>query len=146
MNVFCDTNVLVAAFCESHPNHDAARPIVERIRSGKDKGFVALHSLAEVYAVLTRLPGNFRVDAANAWRVISENVLKDFTIVSLTPKEYACALEDAANSGIEGGMTYDALLVAAARKSRAERIFTGNVRHFWMIADEEMRARIVAAY
>jgi predicted nucleic acid-binding protein len=142
MKIFCDTNILVAAFCESHPQHNAARPIFERIQSGKDEGFVAAHSLAECYAVLTRLPGESHVPPATAWQLISENVLKQFNIINLTAKEYAETLEKASANGVEGGKTYDALLLAAAAKSGANRILTSNVRHFQSLAGEELRSKI----
>jgi hypothetical protein len=35
--------------------------VVERVKAGQDEGFVAAHSLAEAYAVLTRLPGGNQV-------------------------------------------------------------------------------------
>ena len=57
MKVFCDTNVLVAAFLQGHPYHSSARPVIERVKARADQGFVAAHSVAEAYAVLTRLPG-----------------------------------------------------------------------------------------
>ena len=144
MKVFCDTNVLVAAFLQSHPHHNIARPVVERVRAGQDEGFVATHSLAEAYAVLTRLPGGSQVAPMVAWQLISENVLKDFSIVSLNSKEYAETLAKAAAHGVEGGKTYDALLLAAAAKSGADRIYTTNVRHFQSLADEPLRARIAS--
>ena len=31
MKVFCDTNVLVAAFLQSHLHHHSARPVLERV-------------------------------------------------------------------------------------------------------------------
>jgi len=144
MKVFCDTNVLVAAFLRSHPHHNAARPILERVKAGQDQGFVATHSLAEAYAVLTRLPGGEQVAPGMAWQLISENVLKSFTVVPLSSKEYAETLEKAAAAGVEGGRTYDALLLAAAAKSAADRIYTTNVRHFHSLADDKTRARITA--
>ena len=144
MKIFCDTTVLVAAFLQSHPHHNTARPVVERVKTAQDEGFVATHSLAEAYAVLTRLPGGNQVAPTVAWQLISENVLKDFTIVGLTSREYAETLEKAAANGVEGGKTYDALLLAAAAKSGAERIYTMNVRHFQGLADDHLRARIAA--
>jgi len=144
MKVFCDTNVLVAAFLQSHPHHNTARPILERVKAGEDQGFVATHCLAEVYAVLTCLPGGNQVAPMVAWQLISENILKSFTIVGITPKEYADTLEKAAANGVEGGKTYDALVLAAAAKSGAERIYTTNVRHFQSLADDRLRARIAA--
>jgi predicted nucleic acid-binding protein len=144
MKVFCDTNVLVAAFLQSHPHHNAARPVLERVKAGQDQGWVAAHSLAEAYAVLTRLPGGNQVASAVAWQLISENVLKNFTVVSLTSKEYSATLEKAGADGVEGGKTYDALILAAAAKSGAERIYTTNTRHFQSLADDRLRARITA--
>jgi predicted nucleic acid-binding protein len=29
MRVFCDTNILIAAFLEEHPQHHGARPVLE---------------------------------------------------------------------------------------------------------------------
>ena len=78
MKVFCDTNVLVAAFLQTHPHHSSARPVIERAKAGRDHRFVGAHSLAETYAVLTRLPGGNQVAAAVAGQLITENVLKDF--------------------------------------------------------------------
>jgi len=144
MKIFCDTNVLVAAFLPNHFHHQAARPILERVKSRADSGFVAAHSLAESYAVLTRLPGGNQVAPGIAWQLIRENLIKSFSVVALTGSEYSKALEDAATNGVEGGRIYDALLLAAAAKSGADRIYTFNVSHFQSLADEALRKRIVA--
>jgi predicted nucleic acid-binding protein len=144
VKVFCDTNVLIAAFSDNHPQHHAARPVVERVKSGKDEGFVAAHTLAEAFAVLTRFPGVDQVAPSVAWQLISENVLKDFHVVALSAKEYTDTLQAAAVEGVAGGRTYDALLLAAASKSGADRIYTVNVRHFQSLANDELRAKIVA--
>ena len=64
--------------------------------------------------------------------------------MTLTSKEYSEAIESAAMSGVEGGRTYDSLLLRAAVKSGAERILTFNVRHFQALADEKIRKRISA--
>jgi predicted nucleic acid-binding protein len=144
MKIFCDTNVLIAAFLKEHPHHNSARPLLERIKAGKDQGFVAAHSLAEVYAVLTRLPAGDYVAPSLAWQLISENVLGDFTVISLTAKEYTTTLQAAAAGGVEGGRAYDALLLAAAAKSGADRIYTLNTRHFSRLATDDLRPRIAA--
>jgi predicted nucleic acid-binding protein len=51
---------------------------------------------------------------------------------------------DAAAMGVEGGRTYDALLLAAAGKSGATRIYTLNVQHFHALAPDSLRTGIVA--
>jgi predicted nucleic acid-binding protein len=144
MKIFCDTNVAVAAFLASHPHHAAARPVLNRVKSGSDRGFIAAHSIAEVFAVLTRLPGSDQVPPGLAWTLISENLIKGFSIVTLSAKEYGKAVEKASLLNVQGGKIYDALLLAAAGKSRADRIYTFNVSHFQSIATPEMVAKIVA--
>jgi predicted nucleic acid-binding protein len=144
MKVFCDTNVLVAAFVTNHSHHNAARPVLEKIKAGTDEGFVAAHSLAECYAVLTRLPGMNQVSPGTAWQLISENIIKNFTVISLSPKEYARTLEDGALLNVQGGKIYDALLIGAAIKSGASRIYTFNVSHFQSLVPENARSQIVA--
>jgi len=143
MKVFCDTNVLVAAFLTNHPQH-AARPVLERIKARTDEGWAATHSLAESYAVLTRLPGASQVAPSVTWQLISENIIRNFSLISLSAKEYSKTLEDAATSGIQGGRIYDALLLAAAVKSGVDRIYTFNMTHFQSMADVELQKRIVA--
>jgi predicted nucleic acid-binding protein len=144
MNVFCDTNVLVAAFVASHPQHNAARPVLERIKAGIDEGFVAAHSLAESYAVLTRLPGVNQVAPSVAWQLISENVVKNFTVISLSARDYARTLEDGSLVNVQGGKIYDALLITAAIKSGAARIYTFNVSHFQSLVPRNIGSQIVA--
>lgn len=56
MRVLLDTSVLIAAVVEGHPAHAVAFPWLQRVKAGTDIGVVAAHSLAEMYAVLTRLP------------------------------------------------------------------------------------------
>lgn len=143
MKVFCDTNVLVAASLAGHPQHNSARPVLERVRSGTDEGWVSTHSLAETYAVLTRLPGANQVSPSVTWQLISENIIKNFSLVTLSAAEYSKTLERAAVGDIEGGKVYDALLLAAAIKSRSERLYTFNVVHFQSMADTEWQRRIV---
>ena len=58
MKIFLDTSVLVAAVLEQHGDHARAFAILERVQQGKDEGVVAAHSLAETYAILTRLPSS----------------------------------------------------------------------------------------
>ncbi|SPE52596.1 Ribonuclease VapC [Verrucomicrobia bacterium] len=144
MKIFCDTNVVVAAFFSNHPHHEAARPVLERVKAGRDDGFVAAHTLAETYAVLTRLPAGAQVPAGVAWQLIEENLVKNFSVVALTPKDYARNLGTGVANGVVGGRIYDALLLAAAGKCGAERIYTFNVAHFQNLAADDLRQRIAA--
>src|SRR6266851_3182637 len=72
VQVFFDTNVLVAASERSHPHYAQAWPALRRVAAGKDKGFMSAHSIAEVYAALTRLPVQPRIHPAEAVRIITD--------------------------------------------------------------------------
>jgi PIN domain len=75
VNIFFDTTVLVAASARSHPHYSRARPALLRVAAGKDKGFMSAHSIAEVYAALTRLPVHPRIHPTEAARIVVENIL-----------------------------------------------------------------------
>lgn len=92
-------------------------------------GCCAAHTLAELYATATRLPGRHRLSGDQALLLV-ENVTKRLTLVHLDGEEYVTAIERAASAGVTGGTIYDALLLACAGKARARLIYTWNVRHF----------------
>ncbi len=144
MKVFLDTSALFAAVAQGHENHDAAFAVLDRAQAGKDDGFISAHSLAEMYATLTKSPPPFRHSPEQALLSIEENILKYFTVVSLTGGDYAALLREAAVMRIHGGTIYDAVLLKCAVKSKAERIFTFNLRHFQNIASADIASRIVA--
>lgn len=48
------------------------------------------------------------------------------TIVTLSEDEYCGAIEQAAERGFTSGRIYDALILRAAAKAKAETIYTGN--------------------
>ncbi len=50
-----DTSVLVAAFEVSHPRHTVCLPWLQQAQIQQIQGFIAPHTLADVYSVLTRL-------------------------------------------------------------------------------------------
>ena len=124
MKVFLDTSVLIAAVVSKHDSHARAFPLLERVQNGKDEGFVAAHSLAEMYAILTKLPPPYRHAPEQALLSIEENVLKHFKISSLTASDYASLIREAAVAGVQGGTICDAVLLKCAEKSNPDRVFT----------------------
>jgi len=78
------------------------------------------------------------VDAAN----VVAHTAQRFKTISLTESEYVQVVEGLARLGHSGGMIYDALILACARKSKATRIYTLNPRHFRLVAPD-LAARIV---
>jgi predicted nucleic acid-binding protein len=126
MKAFFDTSVLVAAFQESHVHHEPSLATFRMFE--KRQACCALHTLAELYSTLTRIP-HTHVSGNVALRFI-ENVEQHLTLVALDASDYYSALERAAQEEMNGGMIYDALLIRSAIKAKADTIYTWNVAHF----------------
>ncbi len=61
---------------------------------------------------------------------------KRFSVMGLTQAEYIAVSDNLAKLGHSGGMIYDALILACARKAKARRIYTLNPRHFRLVAPD----------
>lgn len=142
MRVFLDTSVLVAACVGAHPHHARAWPLLRRVSQGLDQGFIAVHSIAETYAVLTRVPVQPRIHPSDAARLVRENFLKHFSSVAAGEDEYLEALAAVEAGGWPGAKIYDALLLACAARSGAERVYTFNLSDFRALAKAELRGLI----
>lgn len=144
MQIFLDTSVLVAASVADHPHHARARPVLQRVASGEDIGFVGAHSIAETYAALTRVPVTPRIHPSEAGRIVRENILRTCTVVQADTAQYLEALSAVQDKGLPGPKIYDALLLACAVRSGAERVYTFNLGDFRDLAPPELLARIAA--
>jgi predicted nucleic acid-binding protein len=136
LKVFLDTSVLLAGLVAHHPHHPQASAVLRRIVRGSDQGYIATHSLAETYAVLTRLPLKPAIHPAEAVVMIDKNVVPHCEMVELTAKEYVGLLVTAGKRGRRGGSVYDALILACARKVSPERIYTFNLSDFQRLAPD----------
>jgi len=125
----CDTSCLVATVCKWHVHHDRTVFELKRRNASPQELVLAAHSLAEAYAVLTRLPSPYRLRPRDAIELIETN-WGDTPIVQLSGRETWRTLRDARQLGIIGGQTYDALIAACALKARASELLTWNVRNF----------------
>jgi predicted nucleic acid-binding protein len=130
MKAFLDTNVLIAACVIQHEQHARALPLMQKVHAGGAQGFVSAHSILETYAVLTRLPQLPRISPAQAAALIDDNIVKYFSIVALTGKEYSELTLELGQNNIAGGRAYDLLHLACAEKCGADRIYTFNGRDF----------------
>jgi predicted nucleic acid-binding protein len=127
VKTFLDTSVLVATFYGDHEHHEPSFELF--VRQEKKSASTAAHSLAEVYAVLTGMPGKGRASGDEALLFLG-NVRERLTIVALDQDEYFRAIEAASAADASGGGIYDAILARCALKAKAESIYTWNVKHF----------------
>jgi hypothetical protein len=65
-----------------------------------------------------------------------EDMARRMTFIALDAEEYWEAIADAPESGVVGGLTYDALLARCALKARVETIYTWNVGHFQQLGSK----------
>jgi predicted nucleic acid-binding protein len=136
MNTFLDTSVLVPAFYGDHTHHLASLDVF--VRCKKEDSCCGAHSLAEVYATLTRLPGRYRVSGEQAMLFIGE-IRQRLTIIALDEEDYAKILQTAASAGVVGGTIYDAILAGCALKASVQTIYTWNTRHYNQFGSEVVR-------
>ena len=133
MRAFLDTSVLIATFYGDHEHHTESLNLF--LRFDKKDACGSGYSLAEVYSVLTGMPGRSRVSGDEALLFLT-NVRERLTLITLNDQEYFDAVESAAAAKVVGGGIYDALLGHCALKVNAERIFTWNVKHFKCLSPE----------
>ncbi|HQF02353.1 MAG TPA: PIN domain-containing protein [Phycicoccus sp.] len=102
-----DTSVAIAALDAGHAAHLPCLAAVQRHRPA-----LAGHAAYEVYAVLTRLPGDLAIGAGGAAALID----RVFPEVSwLSTRAQSALRQRLAAMGIVGGAVYDALVGEAAR-------------------------------
>jgi len=129
MKLLFDTSSLVAAFVHAHPAHPAAWEWLQQTLEGAHQGLVAAHTLAELYAVLTRLPLRPPIPPSTALQLIEEN-LKGFQTIALSAADYRSVLRRLEKLNLTGGAVYDALIAQAALKAKANHLITLNPSHF----------------
>ncbi len=133
MKVFFDTSVLVAAVLVSHARHH--RSLAVFAGADRNNACCAAHTLAELYATLTRMPGKQRVPSEQALLFLDE-VEARLELVFLNAREYRAAINQAAHNGIFGGAIYDALLGHCALKAGATKILTWDFGDFQRLGPE----------
>lgn len=75
------------------------------------------HAAVETYSVLTRLPGDLRLQPADAARLLAERFAPSLLLAQKTTRRLADAL---ARLDISGGAVYDALVALAAVEHDSE--------------------------
>jgi predicted nucleic acid-binding protein len=130
---FFDTSVLVPAVRQVDARHPQSSALMRSATPDRDA--TAAHALTEVFSTLTRLPKGEWVPPAPAQAIVADLSLR-LTVVSLTAIETLGVIRDMSTTGLGGGMIYDAIILACARKIRATAIYTHNVKHFQRIAPD----------
>jgi predicted nucleic acid-binding protein len=138
--VFFDTTVLVAGLIDLGAVSHSPQTIMTAIADGQLKRpLTAWHCCLEFYSVATRLPPELRLGAADAVRLLEEEVMARFEIVDLPPPERKRFVRDAARDAVTGGRVYDLHIAEVARAHRARLVVTDNPRHFSSLLRYDIR-------
>jgi predicted nucleic acid-binding protein len=133
---FFDTSVLIAAILLRHQHH---RPSASAyLKADKKSACCAAHTLAEVYAILTRMPTGQRMSGDQALLFI-EQIRERLTVITLDEEDYCSAIGSAVAQGVMGGTIYDALLAKCALKADVTTIYTWDLDHFRLLGPEVAR-------
>jgi predicted nucleic acid-binding protein len=141
VNVYVDTNLIVARSVAGHPHQPDATQLFRDIRSRRWTPVISAHGLAEIFSVLTKAPFARPISPSEAAQIIEQNVVPLFKVESLSAADYASVIQACASNGWGGGRIYDAIHLHTARRSKCSRIFTLNLDDFRRIAPD-LRDRI----
>lgn len=125
-----DTSVVVPALLTWHEHHERALPVLIAARSSPDGVILPLPALIESFAVMTRLPPPARLSPEAAWTLLEAAFSRRTTIAALDGAAAWEMLSALPRLGISGGATFDAHVVACAKRAGAERVATFNEKDF----------------
>jgi predicted nucleic acid-binding protein len=108
VTVAVDTSVAVPLLVRSHQRHAD----VVRWWGGQELTLSG-HALPETYSVLTRLPGDARLSASDAARLLDARFTTPLTLSGQAAREVHATLS---GLGLAGGAVYDGLVALAAKE------------------------------
>jgi len=130
MKALLDTSTLIAAMLPDHVHHAHALPWLSQAKGGAFEFVCSGHSLAEIYAVLTRLPRTPPIGPDEGLRLIQENVIRHARVYSLSSDEYALLIELLVRNRVTGAAVYDAIIARVGELTAVDYLVTLNVADF----------------
>ncbi|MEM6802753.1 MAG: PIN domain-containing protein [Bacteroidota bacterium] len=130
MKTIFDTSVLVASCVKNHPKHNVARKWLEKSSKMEIEAYVASHSLIEAYSVLTRAPFQPKIGSAEAYLMLERNILSHVRQINLEADNYLEVLKKLSENKFVGGISYDAIILACAKKYKLQQLISANAKDF----------------
>lgn len=125
MSALLDSSVLVAALAPDEDRHAECLSLL--MQNGNA---VYAHAFLETFSTLTGGRLGMKVDADLAAQLLSETVLPRVRVIELGAAELLNALRIARKQGVRGGGVYDYMHMVAARKTKADLLYTINFGDF----------------
>ena len=135
MKIGVDSSVLIAGVHANHPRHAvAATWLIQNIPL--HELLVAHHSILESYAVLTRLPGEWRLTGSEAKQLLESTIRSNMQVAQFHASSIWDCIDSLVNHSAVGGHSYDGFIAEILNQSGAEAIATFNTRHFSEFASQ----------
>lgn len=130
MKILLETSTLVAAMLPEHAHHTPAVAWLSFAKAEACGYFVAAHSTAECFSVLTRLPRKPKIAPAEARELLEANVFSCAELLTLPASDYVRIIRGLDWKGLAGAIVHDAVIAQAAENADVERLVTLNPKHF----------------
>ena len=128
---FFDTSVLLAGLVDFGVQSAPAQGILQAVADRSlAAATTAWHCCLEFYSVGTRLPPEYRLTPADAFRLLHEEILDRIAVHDLPSGDRVKLLRQASQDLTTGGRVYDTHIAEVARAAGASVIVTDNRRHF----------------
>jgi predicted nucleic acid-binding protein len=124
--IYLDTGVLVRGLLTADPDHSECEALID------GDAVSSCHSLAETFNTLT---GFFQVPNDLASEMV-ESLTTEMRFEVISRDDYLQVIREARKRGIQGGIIYDALHAAIARRLRVEKIISYNRSNFRHVAPD----------
>ena len=129
MKIGVDSSILIAAVHANHPLHKPSSRWLDQA-FGDYEVTVAHHSILESYAVLTRLPGSYRLTPVEAQTVLVGTLRKNATVASFSDDMVWDIIDTMVQLPVSGGSSYDVFIIEILNKAGVECIATHNTSDF----------------
>ena len=129
MRIGVDSKVIIAAVHANHPRHAVSSDWLEYSIVSHEL-IIAHHSILETYAVLTRMPSDFRVTPTEAKEIIKGTVYKNISVADFTGNQMWEFLDEIIDISAFGGQAYDAFIMEIMKRNEVEGFATYNASHF----------------
>jgi len=132
MKFLLDSNVLIAASVENHPQYQFANTWLKDLSK---EYAISAHSLFESYSTLTRSPFQPKVLPVDAQFLIINKIIPRVELLTLEKEDYAEVINKMGDNNLVGGIIYDAAIIHCAVRNGVKKIVTANVNHFQRIVN-----------
>ena len=123
---YLDSSIIVPALLARHPNHQDCFHLVNA------HAVTSCHALAESFSTLN---GQYKVANFKVTEMI-ERFAEVAQLETILPTDYLAVIKEARTRGIQGGLIYDAIHAAVARRLGVEKVFTYNLSDFKHVAPD----------